>query len=167
MILFSSVPSRALSINPVAAVAASQALQLQQSVASNLFNAYQQQFVLATQQQLQRQAHPIAPAAQQPLQTNRNGNLMYQPPNLGIVASSGNGNLTHSNGLLPTYAQSIPSNLPVHPDVKLKKLAFFDVLSTLLKPSTLLPNAANQRQQEGTYYFHLTPQQATDIASNR
>lgn len=29
-----------------------------------------------------------------------------------------------------------------------------------------MPNS-QARQQEGTYYFHLTPQQATDIAMNR
>lgn len=145
--------------------AASQAIQFQQTVVSNLFNAYQQQFVLAAQQQ--HQSHTIQPSGQQALQANSNGNQMYQPQNLGIVPNSGNGNVNHTNGLLPTYAQSIPPNLPVHPDVKLKKLAFFDVLATLLKPSTLLPTATNQRQQEGTYYFHLTPQQATDIASNR
>lgn len=50
--------------------------------------------------------------------------------------------------------------------VKLKKLAFFDILGTLLQPSTLVPNS-QARLQEGTYYFHLTPQQATDIAMNR
>lgn len=50
--------------------------------------------------------------------------------------------------------------------MKLKKLAFYDILGTLLQPSTLVPNG-QARQQEGTYYFHLTPQQATDIAMNR
>lgn len=63
-------------------------------------------------------------------------------------------------------APFVTSGFPIQPDVKLKKLAFYDVLGTLLQPSTLMP--ANQaRQQEGTYYFHLTPQQATDIAMNR
>jgi hypothetical protein len=41
-----------------------------------------------------------------------------------------------------------------------------DILGTLLQPSTLLPTSS-ARQQEGTYYFHLTPQQATDIAMHR
>lgn len=58
------------------------------------------------------------------------------------------------------------NNVPVQPDVKFKKLAFFDVLATLVKPSTLVPTSS-QRTQEGSYYFHLTPQQATEIASNR
>lgn len=55
---------------------------------------------------------------------------------------------------------------PIQPDVKLKKLAFFDILGTLLTPSTLVP-INQQRMQEGTYYFHLTPQQASEIAMNR
>lgn len=58
------------------------------------------------------------------------------------------------------------TGFPIQPDVKLKRLAFYDVLGTLLQPSTLMP-ASQARQQEGTYYFHLTPQQATDIAMNR
>ncbi|XP_070508837.1 E3 SUMO-protein ligase PIAS3 [Chironomus tepperi] len=63
-------------------------------------------------------------------------------------------------------APFITSGFPIQPDVKLKRLAFYDVLGTLLQPSTLMP-ASQARQQEGTYYFHLTPQQATDIAMNR
>lgn len=58
------------------------------------------------------------------------------------------------------------AGFPIQPDVKLKKLAFYDILGTLLQPSTLVPGS-QARQQEGTYYFHLTPQQATDIAMNR
>lgn len=58
------------------------------------------------------------------------------------------------------------TGFPIQPDVKLKRLAFYDVLGTLLQPSTLMPTS-QARQQEGTYYFHLTPQQATDIAMNR
>lgn len=96
---------------------------------------------------------------------------MYQQNNMGMVVGQGNGNLTgsiaHSNGIVSPYnLQPNTNNLQMHPDVRLKKLAFFDVMATLLKPSTLSP-INNQRVQEGTYYFHLTPQQATDIASNR
>lgn len=57
---------------------------------------------------------------------------------------------------------SVSSGFPIQPDVKLKKLAFYDILGTLLQPSTLVPSS-QARQQEGTYYFHLTPQQATDV----
>lgn len=104
---------------------------------------------------------------------------MYQP-NLSVAATTGNGavSLPHTNGMVnsgyavpqapaPPTQSGGSGTLPVHPDVRLKKLAFFDVMATLLKPSTLLPTSTTQRMQEGTYYFHLTPQQATDIASNR
>lgn len=99
---------------------------------------------------------------------------MYQP-NLNVAPpASGNGAVTipHTNGLVTSgygnlQQPNVAPNLPPHPDVRLKKLAFFDVMATLLKPSTLLPTSNAQRMQEGTYYFHLTPQQATDIASNR
>lgn len=72
-----------------------------------------------------------------------------------------------NSGYTTPQQQTLPQNLPTHPDVRLKKLAFFDEMATLLKPSTLVPTSTTNRIQEGTYYFHLTPQQATDIASNR
>lgn len=92
---------------------------------------------------------------------------MYQQ-NMGmVVGQTGNGTISvaHANGV-PVPQYNMTQGYPIHPDVRLKKLAFFDVMATLLKPSTLMPVNA-QRVQEGTYYFHLTPQQATDIASNR
>ncbi|XP_018575929.1 E3 SUMO-protein ligase PIAS2 [Anoplophora glabripennis] len=60
----------------------------------------------------------------------------------------------------------LTSNYPIHPDVKFRRLPFYDILADLLKPSSLVPQS-NQRMQEGTFYFHLTPQQATDVASSR
>ncbi|KAF7267647.1 E3 SUMO-protein ligase Su(var)2-10 isoform X2 [Rhynchophorus ferrugineus] len=63
--------------------------------------------------------------------------------------------------------QPVLSNtFPVHPDVRFRRLPFFDILADLIKPSTLVPQT-NQRMQEQPFYFHLTPQQATDIASSR
>lgn len=73
--------------------------------------------------------------------------------------------MAHSNGMGISPFASM--GYPVHPDVKLKKLAFYDILGTLLPPSTLVPSNNAQRVQEGNYCFHLTPQQATDIASSR
>ncbi|KAI4496137.1 hypothetical protein M0802_008004 [Mischocyttarus mexicanus] len=62
---------------------------------------------------------------------------------------------------------NIPSGqYPVHPDVRLKKLPFFDLLAELLKPSSLMPQGS-VRLQENSFVFHLTPQQSTDIASSR
>ncbi|XP_076356649.1 E3 SUMO-protein ligase PIAS2-like isoform X2 [Tachypleus tridentatus] len=55
---------------------------------------------------------------------------------------------------------------PVHPDVCLKPLPFYDVLAELLKPSSLMPTKPG-RFQEDSFTFHLTPQQAHDIAMSR
>ncbi|XP_029164268.1 E3 SUMO-protein ligase PIAS3 isoform X2 [Nylanderia fulva] len=69
--------------------------------------------------------------------------------------------------VLPTPLHIQPtSQYPIHPDVRLKRLPFFDLLSELLKPSSLMPQGT-MRLQENTFLFHLTPQQATDIASSR
>lgn len=76
--------------------------------------------------------------------------------------------IAHTNMVInyDTYPQANPS-FPVCPPVKLKKLAFYDVLFELIKPSTLIPSNNHQRIQEKTFAFHMTPQQATDLASNR
>ena len=56
--------------------------------------------------------------------------------------------------------------MPVHPEIKLVKLPFYDVMSELLKPASLLAQGGN-RFHETRFDFYLTPSQATDIASNR
>ncbi|XP_074649733.1 E3 SUMO-protein ligase PIAS2-like [Tubulanus polymorphus] len=58
------------------------------------------------------------------------------------------------------------SNYPVLPDVKFKRLPFYDVLGELLKTCTLVPKNSN-RFQEHYSVFHLTPGQAQDIALSR
>ncbi|XP_060825864.1 E3 SUMO-protein ligase PIAS1 isoform X2 [Bombus pascuorum] len=69
--------------------------------------------------------------------------------------------------VLPSPLQIQPRNqYPVHPDVRLRKLPFFDLLAELLKPSSLMPQGS-MRLQENTFMFHLTPQQSTDVASSR
>ncbi|GBP70100.1 E3 SUMO-protein ligase PIAS4 [Eumeta japonica] len=68
---------------------------------------------------------------------------------------------------MPAPSPSAPmAPYPVHPDVKFKKLPFYDVLAELMKPSTLMPMQAG-RMQETSFMFHLTPQQATDIATGK
>lgn len=67
---------------------------------------------------------------------------------------------------MPSPLQLQPSQYPVHPDVKFKKLPFFDMMGELLKPSSLTPQGT-MRLQENTFVFHLTPQQANDISSSR
>nr|CAD7401486.1 unnamed protein product [Timema poppensis] len=63
-------------------------------------------------------------------------------------------------------AQSATPSYPVHPDVRLKKLPFYDILVELIKPSSLVPKD-NGRPQNASFSFHLTPQQATDVTSSR
>ncbi|XP_050074082.1 E3 SUMO-protein ligase PIAS2 [Anopheles maculipalpis] len=88
---------------------------------------------------------------------------MYQQQYANAVQSDNRVGQVHANGIgVPAYG-----DYPIYPDVQLKKLAFFDVMATLLKPATLVPSNTTQRVQEGSFYFHLTPQQANEIALNR
>ncbi|KAI9529696.1 E3 SUMO-protein ligase pias1 [Dissostichus eleginoides] len=60
----------------------------------------------------------------------------------------------------------LPSALhPVHPDVKLQRLPFYDVLDELIKPTSLASDNS-QRFQEACYAFALTPHQVTQISSS-
>ncbi|XP_052281941.1 E3 SUMO-protein ligase PIAS2-like isoform X2 [Dreissena polymorpha] len=58
------------------------------------------------------------------------------------------------------------ATLPVHPDVRFKPLPFYDIMGELLKPTSLAPKGLS-RYQETYFVFHLTPQQAQDIAMSR
>lgn len=66
------------------------------------------------------------------------------------------------------YNPAMPAtgNYPIQTDVRMKRLAFYDILATLLQPYTLIPSTS-QRMQENSYTFHLSPGQATEIAMNR
>lgn len=60
----------------------------------------------------------------------------------------------------------LPSALhPVHPDVKLQRLPFYDLLDELIKPTSLASDNS-QRFQEACYAFALTPQQVQQISSS-
>ncbi|XP_043933824.1 E3 SUMO-protein ligase PIAS1 isoform X2 [Protopterus annectens] len=54
---------------------------------------------------------------------------------------------------------------PVHPDIKLQKLPFYDVLDELIKPTSLVSDNS-QRYQETCFAFALTPQQVQQISSS-
>uniref|UniRef100_A0A8C1D5G7 Protein inhibitor of activated STAT 1 n=2 Tax=Cyprinus carpio TaxID=7962 RepID=A0A8C1D5G7_CYPCA len=54
---------------------------------------------------------------------------------------------------------------PVHPDVKLQRLPFYDVLDELIKPTSLASDNS-QRFQETCFAFALTPQQVQQISSS-
>lgn len=69
----------------------------------------------------------------------------------------------------PSPAIVYPRNIsgyPNCPDVKLKPLAFYDLMGTLIRPSTLLPSST-VKHQEITFPLHLTPSQVSEIAGNR
>ncbi|XP_028298907.1 E3 SUMO-protein ligase PIAS1-like isoform X2 [Gouania willdenowi] len=66
--------------------------------------------------------------------------------------------LTHH---LPTSA----TLHPVHPDVKLQRLPFYDLLDELIKPTSLASDNS-QRFQETCFAFALTPQQVQQISSS-
>ncbi|XP_055648579.1 E3 SUMO-protein ligase PIAS2-like isoform X5 [Falco peregrinus] len=62
--------------------------------------------------------------------------------------------------------QPSPPIPPVHPDVRLKSLPFYDVLDVLLKPTSLVQSSI-QRFQEKCFNFALTPQQVRNICISR
>ncbi|KAK9501102.1 hypothetical protein O3M35_002213 [Rhynocoris fuscipes] len=67
---------------------------------------------------------------------------------------------------LPQIQPPPPPVYPVQPDVRFKRLPFYEIMGELLKPSSLVP-VSTQREQSTTFVFYLTPQQATDVAMNR
>ncbi|XP_030323283.1 E3 SUMO-protein ligase PIAS2 isoform X3 [Calypte anna] len=62
--------------------------------------------------------------------------------------------------------QPSPPIPPVHPDVQLKTLPFYDVLDVLIKPTSLVQSSI-QRFQEKFFIFALTPQQVREICISR
>ncbi|XP_019373673.1 PREDICTED: E3 SUMO-protein ligase PIAS2 isoform X6 [Gavialis gangeticus] len=62
--------------------------------------------------------------------------------------------------------QPSPPAPPVHPDVQLKTLPFYDVLDVLIKPTSLVQSSI-QRFQEKFFIFALTPQQVREICISR
>ncbi|NP_001161630.1 PIAS-like protein [Saccoglossus kowalevskii] len=77
---------------------------------------------------------------------------------------------THSQGLLnlnnTASSGSQSSSLPVHPDVRLKHLPFYDVLDDLIKPTSLVPRSSS-KFQEAYYVYHLSPREISQITSAR
>merc|ERR1711976_981165 len=60
------------------------------------------------------------------------------------------------------YPQVAPSRtIPLHPNVKLQRLPFYDIHAELLKPATLIAQGGN-RFQEAQFTFVLSPTQATN-----
>ncbi|XP_037535879.1 E3 SUMO-protein ligase PIAS2 [Nematolebias whitei] len=66
-------------------------------------------------------------------------------------------NLQHPASLMP----------PVHPDVQMKPLPFYDVLDVLIKPSSLGVSTSQRYHQEKYFIFALTPQQVREVCISR
>nr|XP_054592709.1 E3 SUMO-protein ligase PIAS2 isoform X2 [Nothobranchius furzeri] len=56
---------------------------------------------------------------------------------------------------------------PVHPDVQMKPLPFYDVLDVLIKPSSLGASTVQRYHQEKYFIFALTPQQVREVCISR
>ncbi|TKS78072.1 E3 SUMO-protein ligase PIAS2 [Collichthys lucidus] len=63
--------------------------------------------------------------------------------------------------------QTAPLIPPVHPDVQMKPLPFYDVLDVLIKPSSLGASTAQRYHQEKYFIFALTPQQVREVCISR
>uniref|UniRef100_A0AAQ4QJZ0 Protein inhibitor of activated STAT, 2 n=2 Tax=Gasterosteus aculeatus aculeatus TaxID=481459 RepID=A0AAQ4QJZ0_GASAC len=63
--------------------------------------------------------------------------------------------------------QPAPLVPPVHPDVQMKPLPFYDVLDVLIKPSSLGASPAQRHHQEKYFIFALTPQQVREVCISR
>nr|KAF7427710.1 hypothetical protein H0235_007404 [Vespula pensylvanica] len=144
--------------------------QIDQSMHSRSYYTRQ---TIGQQQQTQSSVaseKELPPAHQASLPKNPRTTPVYQSAGYTSVAPQRT-NATYNPypyapKVLPVPLQIPSGQYPVHPDVKLKKLPFFDLLAELLKPSSLMPQGS-VRVQENTFMFHLTPQQSTDIASSR
>ena len=88
-------------------------------------------------------------------------------------ASRGNPYAAQAAALTAAYGQqglqsssSSSKALTQAVNVKFKPLPFYDIHGELLKPTSLVTQGSN-RFQEAQFQFLLTPEQATNIASNR
>ncbi|XP_030233044.1 E3 SUMO-protein ligase PIAS1 isoform X1 [Gadus morhua] len=70
------------------------------------------------------------------------------------------------SGLPPHHHLPASASLhPLHPDVKLQRLPFYDLLDELIKPTSLASDSS-QRFQETCFAFALTPQQVQQISGS-
>ncbi|XP_048369687.1 E3 SUMO-protein ligase PIAS3 isoform X2 [Sphaerodactylus townsendi] len=99
------------------------------------------------------------------------GAMCHLPYNNGSVASPVPAGMLPPVPMLgpkhePDVSHLSPPIHPVHPDVKMKRLPFYDVYDELIKPTTLA-SMNSQRFEEGQYSFVLTPQQVQQILTSR
>ena len=82
----------------------------------------------------------------------------YAAQAAALTAAYGQQGLQSSSASAKALTQAV--------NVKFKTLPFYDIHGELLKPTSLVTQGSN-RFQEAQFQFLLTPEQATNIASNR
>ncbi|XP_056314230.1 E3 SUMO-protein ligase PIAS2 isoform X2 [Danio aesculapii] len=73
----------------------------------------------------------------------------------------------HESKPMMNMQQPTPLMAPVHPDVQMKSLPFYDVLDVLIKPSSLGAHAVQRFHNEKYFIFALTPQQVREVCISR
>ncbi|XP_053134690.1 E3 SUMO-protein ligase PIAS3 isoform X2 [Hemicordylus capensis] len=91
--------------------------------------------------------------------------------NAGVAASPVPASLLPPVPLLgPKHEADVPHLSPpvhpVHPDVKMRRLPFYDIYDELIKPTTLA-SVNSQRFEEAHFTFALTPQQVQQVLTSR
>ncbi|XP_076354602.1 E3 SUMO-protein ligase PIAS2-like isoform X7 [Tachypleus tridentatus] len=106
------------------------------------------------------------PTANINLQVNHHPTSQLSPQG-SLLPSHNKVDYHHNKSVISNipHTYDVPS-YPVHPDVHFKSLPFYENLGELLKPASLMPSKPG-RFQESVFFFHLTPQQAHDVAMSR
>ncbi|XP_072839897.2 E3 SUMO-protein ligase PIAS3 [Pogona vitticeps] len=99
------------------------------------------------------------------------GAMCHLPYDNGSVASAVPAGMLPPVPMLgPKHEADVPHLSPpihpVHPDVKMRRLPFYDVYDELIKPTTLA-SVNSQRFEEAHFTFALTPQQVQQILTSR
>lgn len=81
---------------------------------------------------------------------------------------------SHQSSTTPTRSQVKTSTMtstkplyPPYPDVILKKLPFYIVEDTLMKPSSLQPSGTAKKFHEQTFSFYMTPSQIKTVTNSK
>ncbi|XP_042612549.1 E3 SUMO-protein ligase PIAS2 isoform X4 [Cyprinus carpio] len=99
-----------------------------------------------------------------PLQTGHSDFLQQQQQQHLVSCDSP---VFHESKPMMNMQQPTPLMAPVHPDVQMKSLPFYDVLDVLIKPSSLGTHAGQRYHHEKYFIFALTPQQVREVCISR
>uniref|UniRef100_A0A3Q1CK90 Protein inhibitor of activated STAT, 2 n=1 Tax=Amphiprion ocellaris TaxID=80972 RepID=A0A3Q1CK90_AMPOC len=91
----------------------------------------------------------------------------FQSCNKDFSLLTGENVVWHHTEASMSLQQPAPLIPPVHPDVQMKPLPFYDVLDVLIKPSSLGASTAQRYHQEKYFIFALTPQQVREVCISR